>query len=110
MAAGLLMWLSTTTKNVKNADLEGVMALLDVHISRPRHASVFPTHLEGIEATTCDPMMRGLGWWCGGYTRQTRNSNTVMYAAAALWCLVRTCDLSPVLALKEEAARTGEGF
>jgi hypothetical protein len=96
MTAGLLMWLSTTTKNVKKADLEGVMALLEVRISRPSHPSVFPPYLEGIKAPRCDFIMRGWGWWCGVYTLQTRNSNTVMYTAAALWCLVRTCNSFPV--------------
>jgi hypothetical protein len=39
MAAGLLMWLSTTTKNVRKVDLEGVMALLDVRVSRRQSQS-----------------------------------------------------------------------
>jgi hypothetical protein len=48
VAAGVLMWLATTTKTVRKVDVDGVLALLD-----------------------------------------TKHSNTVRYAAAALWCLVR---------------------
>jgi len=44
------------------------------------------------------------------HTLQTRNSNTVMYTAAALWCLVRTCDSAPSPSAERGAARTGAGF